>query len=185
MAVNLTQAFPNINAPLGAGKLESGEAISVEITPSFKYFLETLWKRTGESDNPAQGISSAQVEADASAAVASANAAVLTANAAGVAAANALAAAGSAQGSANSAQITANSALALATTSLQEGDAVAGWGAPSGSGSRTSFSMDVLLPVSGAYSQAEVTAIAAQVIVLQKRLGQLEIDLLTLGGIKT
>lgn len=53
---------------------------------------------------------------------------------------------------------------------------VSGWVTPSGTGSRATFNMDAVFPVSAGPTQAEVQAIAAQVVVLQKRLGQFIID---------
>lgn len=50
------------------------------------------------------------------------------------------------------------------------------WTLPNGTGSRAAFNMDAAFPVSAAPTQAEVQAIAAQVVILQKRLGQLIID---------
>lgn len=71
-------------------------------------------------------------------------------------------------------------AVWLATRSLGVGS---GWAVPSGTGSRATFNMDAAFPVSNPPTQAEVQAIAAQVVVLQKRVGQLEQDLLDAGVI--
>lgn len=58
-----------------------------------------------------------------------------------------------------------------------------GWIAPAGAGSRATFNMNVAFPVSNPPTQAEVQAIAAQVMILQKRLGQLILDELDIGTI--
>lgn len=58
-----------------------------------------------------------------------------------------------------------------------------GWVAPTGVGSSATFNMNAAFPVSNPPTQAEVQAIAAQVVILQKRLGQLIIDQLNSGQI--
>lgn len=152
------QQFPIIDAPLVTEERR--------LTPVWRTFLQSLFVRTGDT----QGIASADVAAAASAAQTAANAAQTTAT--------------TAQAGANDAQTDANIALGIAQTALQSGNAVAGWAAPTGSGSHATFNMDLALPTGAAYSQAEATAMATQIVVLQKRLGQLELDLLTLGAIK-
>lgn len=128
-------------------------------------FLSALWKRTGS----AQGIDILAVQAEADAAFTQSTAA--------------LAAAAAAQGGADASLKIANNLsdvnnVTTSRTNLQIGPATGGWVDPTGTGSRATFNMDLLLPVGAGYSQAEVTAIANQVIVLQKRLGQLELDLI-------
>jgi hypothetical protein len=61
---------------------------------------------------------------------------------------------------------------------------VQGWNAPTGAGSRATFDMNFTTTVSNPPTQAEVTAIRNQLIVVQKRLGQLLIDQATLGLIE-
>lgn len=68
----------------------------------------------------------------------------------------------------------------LATRNLGIGS---GWAVPTGAGSRATFNMNATFPVSNPPTQAEVQAIAAQVVVLQKRVGQLELDLIDAGVI--
>lgn len=54
-----------------------------------------------------------------------------------------------------------------------------GWDNPTGTGSRATFDMDAAFPVSNPPTQAEVQAIAAQLVIVQKRLGQLIDDQLS------
>lgn len=61
----------------------------------------------------------------------------------------------------------------------------AGWVAPTGAGSRATFNMDAAFPVSNPPTQAEVVAIRDQLIIVQKRLGQLIEDQLDAGTIAT
>lgn len=58
-----------------------------------------------------------------------------------------------------------------------------GWQVPTGTGSRATFNASATFPVSNPPTQAEVVAIAAQVVVLQTRLAQLIEDQLTSGTI--
>lgn len=59
-----------------------------------------------------------------------------------------------------------------------------GWSNPTGvNGSRGSFDMDLAFSVSNPPTQAEVLAIATQVVVLQQRLGQLILDQIDIGVI--
>lgn len=132
-------------------------------TRQWYLFLVALWKRTGS----ASGVDLLALQAEADAAFALATAA--------------LAAAATAQGGADASLKIANnlSDVANVNTSranLNIGPATAGWVDPTGTGSRATFDMDTALPVGAAYSQAEVTAIADQVVILQKRLGQLILD---------
>lgn len=141
------------------------------VTRAWFLLFTAIWRRTGS----AQGVNVEAVEAEAAAASALAVAA--------------LAAANLAQAGANASLKKANdlndvNSVATSRANLQIGTAVAGWVDPTGTGSRATFDMDLALPAGGAYSQAEVTAIANQVIVLQKRLGQLELDLITNKAIK-
>lgn len=161
----LPQDFPNIGAPF-VDELRS-------ISAPWRYLLQALWARTGN----APGVTSESIAQTADDAEANSIAAL-------AAAGNAVSTANGASATATAAQGTANSALALANTSLQEGDAVAGWASPTGTGSRATFDMDWTQAISNPPTQGEVQALVAQIIVLQKRLGQLELDLLTLGGIK-
>lgn len=140
-------------------------------------FLIALWKRTGS----AAGIDLIALQAEADAAFALATAAT-------AAAAAAAASAAAAQGGADASLKIANNLsdvadVSTSRTNLQIGPATAGWVDPTGAGSRATFDMNLALPAGAAYSQAEVTAIANQVIVLQKRLGQLELDLITAQAI--
>lgn len=136
-------------------------------------FLLALWRRTGS----AQGVDILAVQAEADAAFALATTAAADAAAA--------------QASANAAQAGADASLKIAANlgdvadvdasrgNLNIGPATAGWVDPTGAGSRATFDMNLALPAGAAYSQAEVTAIANQVVVLQKRLGQLILDEIT------
>lgn len=144
-----------------------------QITRAWYLFMVAIFKRTGE----AQGVDVLAVEAEA-------NAAFVAAGLATAAAAAALAAAGSAQAGADaSLKKAANlSDVQDVTTSrgnLNIGPATGGWVDPTGAGSRATFDMNLAFPVSNPPTQAEVTALAAQVVILQKRLGQLELDLIT------
>jgi hypothetical protein len=62
---------------------------------------------------------------------------------------------------------------------------VTGWVAPTGTVSRDTFDADWTTTVSNPPTQAQVTAIRDQVIVLQKRLAALEQDSLSIGTIST
>jgi hypothetical protein len=64
------------------------------------------------------------------------------------------------------------------------GPAATGWVAPAGTGSRASINENFTTPVSNPPTQAEMTALRDQVIALQKALGQLIIDLSTVGAIQ-
>lgn len=55
------------------------------------------------------------------------------------------------------------------------------WTDPTGTGSRATFNMDFTTAVSNPPTQAEVTAIRDQLVIVQKRLGQLVIDLQAAG----
>jgi hypothetical protein len=61
--------------------------------------------------------------------------------------------------------------------------AATGWVAPTGTGSRASINENFTTTVSNPPTQAEMTALRDQVIALQKALGQLIIDLSTIGAI--
>lgn len=139
-------------------------------TQSFFQYLVVLFRRTGD----AQGVDVVAVQA-------AANAATAAAAAATAAAAIATAAAAAAQGGANaSLKIAANLSdvadVNTSRTNLSIGPATAGWVDPTGTGARTTFDMDLALPVGAVYSQAEVTALANQLVILQKRLGRLVLD---------
>lgn len=69
----------------------------------------------------------------------------------------------------------------LATRNL--GHNSPGWAVPTGAGSRATFDMNAAYPVSNPPTQAEVQAIAAGLVEVRKRLGQLEIDQLDAGTI--
>lgn len=148
------------------------------ITRSWFLLVTALFRRTGD----AQGVDVLAVQAEAQAAFTLAGTANTNATAAAAAAA-------AAQGGADaSLKIAANlgdvANVTTSRTNLQIGPATAGWADPTGAGSRATFDMDLALPAGAAYSQAEMTAVANQVIVLQKRLGQLELDLITAKAIK-
>jgi hypothetical protein len=151
--VDVAQNIPIRNAPIIH---DDGTA-----TQSFWSFLQTLWLRTGS----AAGVLSAMIQATATAALAAANAAL-------VQAALSLKKASNLSDLANASDARDNLGLGPIATSAT----VIGWEDPTGAGSRATFNMDLALPVGVAYSQAEVLAIANQVIVLQKRLGQLVLD---------
>lgn len=136
-------------------------------------FFTTLWTRTGS----APGVDLATVEAEATAALAASAAAVAAATAAQATATAALAAA--AQKLAILQNLADLNNVNAARGNLNIGPATAGWVDPTGAGSRATFNMSLALPVGAAYSQAEVTVIANQVIVLQKALGQLILDEIT------
>lgn len=165
MVTPLQQGFTALSAPL----VDEDR----RITPAWQYLLQDLWNRTGSG----AGISSAEVQTEAAGALSAASGAQSTAN-------TAISAAGTAQGTATAAQGAANAALALASSALQGGNAVAGWVDPTGAGSRGTFDMNFAPVVSSPPTQAEVQAIVAQLVLVQKRLGQLELDLLHLGAIK-
>lgn len=55
------------------------------------------------------------------------------------------------------------------------------WTAPTGSGSRATFNMDWTQVISNPPTQGEVESIRNQLVIVQKRLGQLIIDLRTAG----
>lgn len=165
MVALFAQGFPSSSAPLVDEEKR--------ITPFWQYLLQDLWGRTGGGE----GISSAEVQVEAAGALSAATGAQSTAN-------TAISNAGAAQGTATAAQGTANSALALASTALQSGSAVVGWVDPTGAGSRATFSMNFSQTVSNPPTQAEVQAIVAQLVLVQKHLGQLELDLLVVGAIK-
>jgi hypothetical protein len=139
-------------------------------TNSWRAFFQTLWIRTGQ----ATGVLSAAIQATADAALANANAAL-------VQAALSLKKASNLSDLANTGTARDNLGLGPIATSAT----VPGWADPTGAGSRASFNMDLALPVGAAYNQAEMTAIANQVIVLQKRLGQLVLDEKTVKTIGT
>lgn len=170
MGVFSTQIPNAIDQPLTDPK--TGQA-----TRAWFLFLVALFQRTGE----AQGVDLLALQAETVTALANSIAA--------------LAAAATAQGGANASlkiiqnlADLANAATArtnLGLTALATAAPVAGWVDPTGAGSRATFDMNLALPAGAAYSQAEVTAIANQVIVLQKRLGQLVLDEKTVGTIST
>lgn len=140
-------------------------------TRSWFLFLVALWRRTGS----AAGVDILALQAEADAALAAAIAA-------GVAAGTAQAGADASLKIANNLSDVNN--VTTSRTNLQIGPATGGWVDPTGAGSRATFDMNTALPVGAGYSQAEVTAIAAQVIVLQKELGQLILDQITAKTIK-
>lgn len=155
----LNQNFPVVNQPFVDEQRN--------ILPAWLYLLQALWRRTGN----APGVNTEVVAAEAATAQTTSAAALVVAQ--------------NADTTATSAQSTANSALSLASSALQSGDAVGGWVDPTGTGSRATFNMDWTQSVSSPPTQAEVQAIVTQVSVLSKRLGQLELDLKTVGAIKT
>lgn len=133
-------------------------------------FLITLFQRTGGS----AGKDITVVKAQADLALATANTAVINA-AAAQAAANA-ASASAALRLLKSANLSDVASVNSARGNLNIGPAQGPWVDPTGAGSRATFDMDLPLPVSVAYVQAEVLAIANQVRVLQKAVGQLVLD---------
>lgn len=143
------------------------------LTRDWFLFLVALFRRTGD----AQGVDVLAIQAAAAAATAAA--AVATAAAAAATAAAATAQAGANASLKIAADLSDLASVAAARANLAIGPATAGWVDPTGTGSRATFDMDLALPVGGAYSQAEVTAIANQVIALQKRLGRLVLDEIT------
>lgn len=135
-------------------------------TPEFRTFLQSIYSAGGNLT---------AIAAQAAAAVAASTAAVATAN-------NALAQANASLKKAQNLADLVDAAVArdnLGLGSIVLGDTQPGWADPTGAGSRATFNMNLLLPVSNPPTQAEVTAIAAQVIVLQKRMGQTVLDLKT------
>lgn len=160
------QSFPQINAPFVQEK-------TWQITAEWRYLLQSLWFRTGK----AQGVVSASVKQTADDALANADAAQLTAN-------DALASADAAQLTADDALTVGNDAFALANTSVQKPDAVAGYTASTGTGSRAGLDMNWGTFVSNPPTQAQVQSIADQLQAVTKLLGQLENDQLTIGTIK-
>lgn len=142
-------------------------------TQAFFLFLVALFKRTGD----AQGVDALAVQFAADAAAIAAAAATAAAAVATVTAGNAQTGADASLKKASNLSDVVN--VNTSRTNLNIGPATAGWADPTGTGARTTFNMDLALPAGAAYSQAEVTAIANQVIVLQKRLGQLILDEIT------
>ena len=136
-------------------------------------FFITLWTRTGD----AQGVDATEVLAIAAAAAADAVAAVITANAALAAAALKLAILQNLADLNN--VVTARNNLGL--TALATANPVIGWADPTGAGSRATFDMNFTTTVSNPPTQAQVTAIRDQLIVVQKRLGQSILDDKTVG----
>lgn len=165
--VDLNQGFPIPSTPL-----VDKEGV---ITREWLFFLQAVFNRTGG----AAGVDTAEVQIIADDALATADAALIAANAAQADADASLKIASNLGDVASAASSRNNLGLGPIATSAT----VTGWVDPAGTGSRATFDMDLALPVGAAYAQAEVTAIANQVIVLQKRLGQLILDQITVKTI--
>lgn len=146
-----------------------------QITQAWRIFFQALWVRTGA----APGLLVQQAIDDAAAALAAATIAFNTATTA-LAAANA-----SLKKDQNLGDLadvpTARDNLGL--TALAIAVAVGGWDDPTGTGSRVSFDMDYLPPVSNPPTTGDVTLIRNQLFAIQKALGQLILDQKSVGTI--
>lgn len=148
-----------------------------KITQGWRIFFQALWVRTGA----APGLLVQQAIDDAAAAMAEAT---LAFNAATTALAAANASLKKVQNLADLADVpTARNNLGL--TALATAAAVLGWADPTGTGSRLSFDMDYLPPVSNPPTTGDVTLIRNQLFAIQKALGQLILDQKTVGTIGT
>lgn len=149
--VSLVQPFVNLSTPM----VDKNGVL----TSYWQQFFQALWTRTGS----AEGASTSDALTLATAAFALASAA--------------LAKVQNLNDLPNKATARTNLGLHALATALP----VAGWIDPTGTGSRATFDMDWTQAISVAYVQAEVVALRDQIVVIQKRLGQVILDDKTIG----
>lgn len=168
MAIDPQQSFP-------VGTAQIADPDTGAVTQVWRQFFLSLWQRTGGG----QGLLSDQIKALA-------ELALITASAAATTAGNALAqAAASLKKADNLSDLnnvaTARSNLGLGPTATSA--TIAGWGDPTGTGSRAAFDMDWTTTVSVTPTQGQVEDIRDQLIAVQKALGQLVVDQTTFKSI--